>query len=112
MRSAVMTALVTGLVAASACALFACRQNEGKPCQTTSDCEKGLVCCFDGVNASSTLGVCKQGPDCTPRLDSSVDAQQPDDAEVIPDAQVIPDAEVVPDAETFLDAAVSQDASP
>ena len=49
-----------------------CRQDEGKPCQTTSDCDKGLVCCFNSAAAASSLGVCTEGTTCSPLPDAEV----------------------------------------
>jgi len=46
-------------------ALAACQQEEGKTCQTTSDCKDELVCCFDGTSSSSTLGTCLLESECT-----------------------------------------------
>ena len=77
-----------------------CKQGEGDTCLTKSDCKPGLQCCFDGLNAESTLGVCKNTDSCTPVIDASVDAAPKEDAESPQDASVIPDAEVTEDAST------------
>jgi len=90
-----------------------CKQKSGESCQTSSDCDKGLVCCFDGTNADSSLGICTPGDTCTPIPDAGVDAAQPDAAQpdaAQPDAAQ-PDA-AQPDASESLDASMTQDASP
>ena len=65
--ASLLTALALGGLAAG------CLQKEGKPCQTTTDCDKDLVCCFEGAAADQTLGVCQVGDTCT-RIDAGVDA--------------------------------------
>ena len=62
-------------------ALASCKQKEGKACSNVHDCEGDLICCFDGVNATEALGVCRQEADCTP-LDGGVT----EDASVTQDA--------------------------
>lgn len=105
--------LTLGLLFGSLVALGACRQEEGKSCQTTTDCKKGLVCCFDGTSASSTLGVCTAGTSCTPRLDAALpDAEVDPDAAQQQDSAVQQDSEAQPDAQTTPDASVTLDASP
>lgn len=113
LRAALLT-LALGLLAVPAC-----RQRSGESCQTTSDCNKGLVCCFDGLNASGSLGVCTSGDDCTPIADAGADAAPPADAGVdaAPPADAAPTdaalADAAPaDATQSLDASVTQDASP
>ena len=69
-----LTALLGGAI------FLACKQKEGESCQTTSDCDENLVCCFDGAGSVDSLGVCTPGDNCTP-----IDASVPD-AEVTPDA--------------------------
>ena len=101
-------------LAISLVAISGCKQKSGESCQTTSDCDKGLVCCFDGINASSSLGVCTPGDDCTPIADAGVDAAPPADAGVDaapPADAALPDG-AQPDATQSLDASVTQDASP
>ena len=53
--------------------LMACKQAEGEPCQTTSDCDEGLVCCYDGAGSPDSLGRCFAGTNCLP-VDAGVDA--------------------------------------
>ena len=94
--------LILPLLALLALPLFAgCKQKEGKPCQTTSDCSGDLVCCFDGAGAASALGVCLTNEACYPI-----------DAAVGQDVAVGQDAEVGQDAQMSLDASPTQDASP
>lgn len=110
-------ALALGLLS-----LPACKQKSGESCQTTSDCDKGLVCCFDGINASGSLGVCTPGDSCTPIADAGVDAAPPADAgmDAAPPADASPDAAppedaspdaALDDAGQSLDASMTQDAS-
>lgn len=72
--------LLLGTIVAGALALSACKQDEGKTCQTSSDCDKDLVCCYDSNAASSTLGTCQQVETCTPLPDAGVDAEVTQDA--------------------------------
>ena len=69
-RRLLSLALVAMLLGAFA--LVSCKQDEGKTCQTTSDCEGDLVCCFDANAASSTLGTCLPQDTCTPLPYASV----------------------------------------
>lgn len=86
--------------------LLACGQSDGAPCQTSSDCQSGLVCC----KASARLeerGVCRP-PDviCLPTTgdagrdattdtsdsgptDAATDSAAPTDAASDPDAQAV-----------------------
>jgi hypothetical protein len=52
-----------------------CQQAEGEPCQTDSDCQGGLVCCFDITNGKGTCQESCVAPDAGP------DAAEPDGAE-------------------------------
>jgi len=72
---AMLTVLLCGAVIPS------CKQKEGKSCASVHDCEGDLICCFDGVNANESLGVCRLDVDCTP-LDGGVT----EDASVTQDA--------------------------
>lgn len=69
-RIAVLFALLFALVG-GALVLPSCKQKTGKPCTNAQDCDKGLICCFDGVAASEPLGVCRPEEECTP-LDGGV----------------------------------------
>ena len=58
----------------AALSLAACSQSRGDPCQVTSDCGSGLVCC----SAEDTpRGMCMQGDTCPESV--AVDAGRPDD---------------------------------
>jgi hypothetical protein len=108
MKTALAVLAIVAVLGAALLVPLACRQEENETCQTTSDCEGDLVCCFDGTNSSSTLGTCLPESVCTPLPDAGVDGEVPDGE--VPDAEV-PDAEI-PDAEVVQDASVTQDASP
>lgn len=108
MTSTLRTGILAAALCASLLAFGACRQKEGKSCQTTTDCEKGLVCCYDGTSAASTLGVCTQASECNAQPDAAV----PPDAKVYLDAAAQPDAADPPDAQVTVDASVTADASP
>jgi len=77
------TVLLLAMLAALLCgtALTSCKQKEGKSCTNVNDCDKGLLCCFDGTQATEALGVCRLEAACVP-LDSGVTA----DASVTQDA--------------------------
>ena len=99
------TAVIVLVAAFATAPLVGCSQKEGKSCQTTSDCDKGLACCFDGAGSVIALGVCATEQDCYP-IDAAVDAATQ------LDAAVQQDAELQQDAEISQDASVTQDASP
>lgn len=68
------TVLLPTMLAALFCgalALASCKQTEGKLCSSLDDCDKDLICCFDGVAADEPLGVCRLETDCLP-LDGGV----------------------------------------
>ena len=78
-RIVVLLAMLLALLCGTA--LSSCKQKEGKSCTNVEDCDDGLTCCFDGVGASSALGVCRLDEDCVP-LDGGVT----EDASVTQDA--------------------------
>ncbi len=59
-----------------ALALFGCGQGEGARCQTSSDCQDGLICVLPATVDPSTGvgGVCMMPPSGPPDLAVSVDA--------------------------------------
>ncbi len=78
------TVVLLMMLAALLCgglALTSCKQTEGKSCSYLDDCDKDLICCFDGVAANEPLGVCRPESECLP-LDGGVteDAQVTQDA--------------------------------
>jgi len=78
-RTIVLLALVATLLCGAA--LQSCKQKEGKYCTSVQDCDKDLVCCFDGVGADTALGRCLPEAECLP-LDGGVT----EDASVTQDA--------------------------
>jgi hypothetical protein len=81
MKRTIVLLLWLAALLSGALALGSCKQKEGKPCTNLADCDKGLICCFDGVGADEALGVCRTEAACQP-LDSGVSG----DASVTPDA--------------------------
>ena len=73
MTTLLLRFLLVGNLVAASLALGACKQEEGKACQTSSDCTGDLVCCYDGQSASSSLGTCLPVDTCSPILDGGVD---------------------------------------
>ena len=55
-----------GLLAAAVTLLTGCKQKEGDPCQTSSDCKGSLICCFDTVSGKGTCQYSCIGPDGGP----------------------------------------------
>jgi hypothetical protein len=81
MKRTVVLLMMLAALLLWALALGSCKQKEGKPCTNINDCDNGLICCFDGVNANDALGVCRPEADCLP-LDGGVTG----DASVTQDA--------------------------
>lgn len=79
-RTVVLLAMLATLLC-GVLALQSCKQTAGKHCTNVQDCEKDLICCFDGVGADHALGVCLPEAECVP-LDGGVT----EDASVTQDA--------------------------
>ena len=79
-RTVVLLAMLAALLC-GVLALASCKQDAGKPCTSIHDCDKDLICCFDGVGADQALGVCRPEAECVP-LDGGV----VEDASVTQDA--------------------------
>lgn len=100
--------LLTGVAGISALGILGCLQKEGEPCQTNSDCKKGLVCCFDSVTGkgtcqSSCIPVDSGLTDAAPQeagIDAAVDAQPADAAVDATQEDAAPPDSTTIDAET------------
>lgn len=75
------TPFFTSVVALSlvACSLVACKQSEGDPCQSARDCDDGLVCTVDDIEASR--GFCQKPKD----VDEMQPASDGGDSDLAPD---------------------------